>query len=106
MTSILNAKQRAVIAADTHIDRLLIDRVVEAYDALLADNYNTYVFKMRTAIAQMNYGRPIRPSDRPTAVDVVRVIIQRACADKWQVSFQVATRRLQDRINEFFGVPQ
>ena len=96
--SILNRHQRAVISTDTKIDPILVDRVVEAYDALLRDDIKTYQHLMHTAIVQMNFGREIKMSDRPTAVDKARVICQRAIADKWQCSFQDATRRLQERL--------
>lgn len=70
-------------------------RVVEAYDALLIGNITEYKMKMATAIVQMGYGRDIRPSDRPTAVDVIRTIVQQAVADMWLTTFQIATAKLQ-----------
>ncbi len=97
--SVLNRNQRAVVVASSGIDPILVDRVVEAYDALLRDDIKTYQHLMHTAIVQMNFGREIKSSDRPTAVDKARVICQRAIADKWQCSFQEATRRLQERLS-------
>ncbi len=94
--SILSRHQRAVIAADTKIDPLIIDRVAEAYDALLRDDIVTYRHLMATAMAQLGFSPKRR--DRPTAVDKVRVICQRAIADRWCCSPQEATRRMQERL--------
>ena len=93
--SILNSHQRAVIASDTGVERLIVDRTVEAYDALLREDIEMYQRLMRTAIEQMAYDRPIKLSDRPTATDKIRTLVQRAIADQWGVSFQTATARLQ-----------
>lgn len=93
--SVLNANQRAVIAADTQIDRLIIDRCCDAFDALVdrgdVEAYKTY---MGTAIAQM--GMPVvRLEDRPTAVDKVKTIIQKAYSDQWHCTFRQANARLR-----------
>lgn len=99
--SILNALQRAVIASDTGVERLIVDRVTEAYDALLVEDVERYQRLMATAIVQMGYVRPITPEDRPTAVDKVRTLVQRAVADKQRVGFRVATSRMQRTLDEW-----
>lgn len=97
MPSVLNASQRAVIRADTGIDPILIDRVCDAFDALLRDDIEGYKLYMGTAIAQM--GMPvIREKDRPTAVDVVKTIAQHALADRWGCSFKKANARLKEML--------
>lgn len=93
--SVLNAHQRAVVRSDTGIDPILIDRVCDAFDALvLRGDVEAYRTFMSTAIAQMGMGT-IRPQDRPTAVDKVKSICQRALADEWKCSFREANRRLR-----------
>lgn len=97
--SVLNAHQRAVIAVDTKIAPLIIDRVAEAFDALvLHDDREGYELRMRTAIEQMGYDRPITPEDRPTAVDKIKTIVMHAYADEWHCSFREARRRLLERM--------
>lgn len=97
--SILNSQQRAVIAVDTKIDRLVIDRSVEAFDALVdRGDRDEYIRLMGTAIAQMGYEGPVRAQDRPTAVDKMKTIIQHAYADLWHCSFREANRRLKERL--------
>ncbi len=39
--SVLNRNQRAIVVASSGIDPILVDRVVEAYDALLRDDIKT-----------------------------------------------------------------
>jgi hypothetical protein len=90
-----------VIAVDTNIDRIIIDRVAEAYDALLRNDISLYQSKMAEAIVRMNYGRAIRKSDRPTAVDKVRTICQKSISDMWGWSFQKTTARLQRMLSEY-----
>jgi len=93
--SILSSLQRQVIHADTHIDPLIIDRCCDAFDALLRDDVEAYVTYMGAAIAQLGYDGPIPMSDRPTAVDKMKTILQRACADQWGCTFLQANARLK-----------
>lgn len=95
MVSVLSAHQRDVIRADTSIDPLIIDRVADAFDALvLRDDVEAYQTFMGHAIAQM--GMPtVRAQDRPTAVDKIKTICQHALADEWHCSFREANRRLR-----------
>lgn len=99
--SILSAHQRAVIRVDTGIHPLIIDRCVGAYDALVVEDVERYQLLMATAIAQMGFDRPITARDRPTAVDKIRTICQRAVADSWGVSFPRATARMQRTLDEY-----
>lgn len=93
--SVLSAHQRAVVRTDTGIDAILIDRVCDAFDALVqrgdVEAYQTY---MGTAIAQMGMDT-VRTQDRPTAVDKIKTICQHALADEWHCSFREANRRLR-----------
>lgn len=94
--TLLKSNQRAVIAADTHIDRLIIDRCVEAFDSLIdRDDLRGYMMLMGTAVAQMGYDRPVRRQDRPTAVDVIKTICLRAYADREGCSYQQAVSEIR-----------
>jgi hypothetical protein len=94
--SILNSHQRAVIRADTGIDPLVIDRVVEAYDKLLADDNFGYRHTMGTAIAQLGLPIPIPEKERPTAVDKVKTIVIKAIADERHWDFKRTAAWLQE----------
>lgn len=94
--SIFNAQQRAVIRADTLIDPLVIDRVVEAYDRLLADDRAGYIYTMATALAQQNLPFPIPAKERPTAVDKVKTICIKRIADLRGWSFQRTAKYLKE----------
>lgn len=101
MPSVLSRQQREVIIADTRIDRLVVDRVVDAFDALLRDDRAGYVTYMRTAIAQMGYEGPITANDRPTAVDKLKTICIHAIArEHWRCSYRQAHARLTQMIGE------
>jgi hypothetical protein len=94
--SILNLNQRAVIRIDTGIDQLIIDRVVEAYDALLAGNLDEYKMKMGAALAQQNIPVPIPDHERPTAIDKIKTICIKAIADERHWDFKRAAKFLAD----------
>jgi hypothetical protein len=97
--SILSPIQRDVIRADTKINALVIDRVADAFDALISrGDVDAYTQYMKTAIVQMAYDRPIRPQDRPTAVDIVKTICIKAYADEKHISFQRAAVRLREML--------
>lgn len=94
--SLLSANQRAFIAADTKIDRLIVDRATEAFDCLIDRGaIDEYKMLMSTAIAQMNYDGPIKPKDRPTAVDVIKTILIKAYADREHISYRRAVERIK-----------
>lgn len=94
--SLLNRHQRAIIAIDTGIDPLIIDRATEAFDAVIErDDIETYRHLMGNAIAQMGYERPIRPQDRPTAVDVIKTILLTSYARRERISYQEAVKHLR-----------
>lgn len=95
--SLLNSNQRAVVAVDTKIDRLLIDRTVEAFDALIErDDVETCKQLLAHAWAQMGFGleHPIKASDRPTALDKIKTICIKAYADREGITFKAAAARL------------
>lgn len=98
MATILNSRQRDVVAVDTRIDRLIIDRCVEAVDKLIVDDVEGYKTLMIQAYLQMGYGRPLRPEDHPTALDKILTIALRAYADREGEPVQKATARLQRRL--------
>lgn len=95
--SLLNRHQRAVICVDTGVNELIVDRCVEAFDALLRGDVDSYKQLMATAWAQMGFGpdSPIRASDRPTALDTVKTICIRAYADREHISFVRAANKLR-----------
>lgn len=96
--SLLNAQQRAVVVIDTGINELIVDRCVEAFDALIdRGNVDEYRRLMGDAWAQQGYepGRPIRKNDRPTALDKVKTICIRAYADRQRITFQASAERLK-----------
>jgi len=94
--SILNLQQRAVIRVDTGIDQLIIDRVVEAYDALIAGNVEEYKMKMGAAIAQQGIPVPIPDHERPTAIDKIKTFCIRAFADDRHWDFKRAAQYLRE----------
>lgn len=96
--SVLNAGQRQVIRADTGIDKILIDRVCDAYDCLLKDDVDGYKFNMIQAFAQQGIDPPIRKEDRPTAMDKIKTICIKAISDEWRCSFRSARLRLERRL--------
>lgn len=94
--SILNAHQRAVIRADTGIHELIVDRVVEAYDALLRDDVEGYKRLIATALAQQGLPALIPSEERPTAVDKVKTICIRAIADQKHWSYKRTAKWLYE----------
>lgn len=93
--SLLNANQRAFVAADTGIERLIVDRATEAFDAALKGEIQQYERLMGTAVLQMNYGRPVVESDRPTAVDAVKTILLKALADERRITYPAAVKLMR-----------
>lgn len=93
--SILNSNQRAVIQAATSVDRLIVDRTVEAYDALLRDDVAMYRRLIATALAQTGLPIPIPKKDKPTAVDIIKTHCIRAIADQKGWSFKRTATYLQ-----------
>lgn len=97
--SLLSANQRAIIAVDTKIDRLIIDRATEAFDALIdRGDVDSYRHLMSTAYAQMGFQGPVRVQDRPTALDKIKTILIRAYADQEHIPFQRAVVRLRTQL--------
>jgi hypothetical protein len=95
--SILSSDQRAVIRVSTGIDQLVIDRVVEAYDALLADNREAYMTLMATAMAQADcMPGQVKQRDRPTAIDKMKTICIRRIADMRHWSFKRTAKYLEE----------
>lgn len=95
--SLLNAQQREIIRVDTGIDRLIIDRVVEAFDAAIQrGDRDAYIHLIKTAYAQQGIDLPIPEEEKPTAVDIVKTICIRAYADELHVPFKVAAQRMRD----------
>lgn len=95
--SVLNRQQRAVVSADTHIDPLIIDRVCDAFDALIQrGDVEAYKRFMMTAMAQQGLPIPTPPEERPTAVDKVKTICIRAYSDTEHISFKRAVARLRE----------
>lgn len=94
--SLLSREQRTVIRADTKINPILIDRVVDAFDALInrgdVDAYNVH---MRTAYAQQGVPLPIPAHERPCAVDKIKTICIKAYSDELHISFKAAATRLR-----------
>lgn len=95
MKSVLTRQQRAFVRADTKIDALVIDRVCDAYDALLRDDVESYKRYMATAIAQMGYDGPVPARDRPSAVDVVKTICIHSLKDRWGCTYLIAVTRVK-----------
>lgn len=96
--TVLNRHQRDVIRVDTGIDPILIDRVVDAYDALLerddVEGYKTY---MTTAVTQLGYENIVPPEkDRPTPVDIIKSFCIKAVADKRGWSFKRTAHYLEE----------
>lgn len=91
---VLSRSQREFIRADTMINRVVIDRVADAFDHLLRDDREGYVEHMTTAVMLVG------DAPKPTAVDILKTICIRACADRWRVSFSVAHRRLTRALEE------
>lgn len=85
--SLLSSTDRAAYHAQTGIDPLIIDRVVEGYDALIKDNQQEYRHKIATALAQQGIPSPIPESEKPTAVDFVKMMCLARIADErhWTV---------------------
>lgn len=99
--SLLSAYQRSIVRTSTSIDPLIIDRVTEAFDALIDHgDIARYELLISTAIAQMGYDRPIREGDRPTAVDKVKTILIKAYADEKHISFGKAASRLRQMLRK------
>lgn len=104
--SLLNRNQRAVVVASTSIHPLIVDRATEAMDALVErGDVATYRTLMGVAWAQMGFdeAHPIRPSDRPTALEKVKTILIRAYADQQHISFRKAHKKLEAMIKEQAG---
>lgn len=82
--------------ADTGIDAILIDRVCDAFDALI-DHQDVEGYKrhMMTAYAQQGLQPPIPDSERPTAMDKVKTICIKAYSDRRRISYQAAIRELR-----------
>jgi hypothetical protein len=94
--TLLKDQQRRVILADTGIDRILLDRCCDAFDALInRGDVDAYKVNMKTAIVQMGYGRPIKEKDRPTAVDKAKTILIKAYADREHITFQQSAARIK-----------
>lgn len=97
--TLLSRSQRSTFVASSGIDPLLLDRVIDGFDALIdrgdIDAYKRY---MSTAVAQQNYGRPVRAQDRPTAVDVAKTLCLHAYADQKHISFQRAAKRVRQML--------
>lgn len=93
--SLLSRNQRSFIHAQTHIDPLIIDRCTEAFDALIKrGDVEVYRNLISTAIAQMGYPGRIPNSDRPTAVDKMKILLIRAYATQERISIADARSRL------------
>lgn len=93
--TLLTTQQRAIICADTQLDRILLDRCVDAFDVLLKGDVDGYKLHMSTAVMQMGYEGPVRPQDRPTAVDKAKTLIIHAYADREHIPYQRAVERLR-----------
>lgn len=96
--TLLTRHQRDVIIADTQIHELIVDRCVEAFDALIdKGDVDEYTRLMTQAWVQMGYGpgNPIKTTDRPTALDKVKTICIRAYADQKHIPYLRAAQRLK-----------
>lgn len=94
--TLLKDSQRRIVIASSGIDRILLDRCVDAFDALVnRGDVDAYKVHMQNAIVQMNYGRPIQEKDRPTAVDKAKTILIKAYADREAINFQAAAARIK-----------
>jgi hypothetical protein len=92
-----------VVVADTGIHELIVDRATEAMDALVErGDVAEYRRLMGVAWAQMGFdeAHPIRPSDRPTALDKIKTILIKAYADRERISFQKAHKRLKRMVGK------
>jgi hypothetical protein len=99
--TIIARLEREIIAQHTGIDRLIVDRSVEAFDALVDhQDRSTYETLMATAIAQMGYERPIRRQDHPTAVDRMKHIIIHCYARQWHITYPRARARIMEMMAE------
>jgi hypothetical protein len=95
VNSLLSRDQRAFVRADTMIDRLIIDRVTDAMDHLIRENFAGYLEHMTTAVMMIGDNPP-----RPSAVDVVKTICIRAYADRKRWSYRKAHAELTQLIAE------
>lgn len=96
--SLLSRDQRAFIVADTGIHQLIVDRATDAFDALIErGDVEAYKQYMTHAWAQMGFGldNPIKPSDRPTALDKIKTILIHAYADREHIDFRRAAAKLK-----------
>jgi hypothetical protein len=95
VSSILSRDQRAFIRADTMIDQRVIDRVADAFDLLLKEDFEGYMTHMGTAVMMVGDDPP-----RPSAVDVVKTICIRSYADQKRWSYKKAHAELTRLITE------
>jgi len=92
--TILSRSQRDFVRADTMISPVVIERCVDAFDHLLRDDREGYIRHMATAVALVG------DAPKPTAVDVMKTILTRACADRWNTTFRQAHARLTKMLEE------
>lgn len=95
--SLLNRHQRAIVHAQTNIHPLIVDRVTEAFDALI-DHQDVDLYKrnMMTALAQLNMPFPIPDEEKPTAVDRMKLMCVQAYASREHMPVQRAIARLKE----------
>lgn len=99
--SLIPLERRQIIAVDTGINPLIVDRATEAFDALIQrGDVEEYRRKMADAWAQMGYGpdAPIKAEDRPTALDRMKNMLIHAYAIDQHISPMVAAVKLKRMI--------
>lgn len=88
--SVLSKDQRSLVQVDTHIDPFIVDRVCDAFDALLRGDREGYMRNMSIAVAQLGMPVPIPASERPTAVDRMKFIVIGVIARQWRCNYGMA----------------
>ena len=96
--TLISSDRRAIIAMQTGIDRLIVDRATEAFDALTQrGDVGEYRQKMADAWAQMGFDatHPVRDEDRPTALDRMKLMLVAIYAREEHISPAAAAVRLK-----------
>ena len=94
---IFTSMQRARIHERTQIDNFIVDRVTDAYEALVnADDVEGYRKHMLDAMAQLDLPMIVPPEERPTAVDQMKVLAIQSIAKQKGWTYLRVQRWVED----------